>query len=90
MSAFYLPLFAIDNAYSTGWGAETDYGVEVLNGIIVFLQCVFVIGLRLLGQKMVDPYGDDLEDLSVKTYVETTLINCNIILNTKGSMYNAD
>jgi len=52
LSAFYLPLFAIDNAYSAGWGSETSWGIEVLNGIIVLLQCVFVVGLRLLGQKM--------------------------------------
>ena len=61
LSAFYLPIFAIDNAISAGWGKNSEPSVALLNGVIVFLQCVFVIGLRLLGQKMVDPYGDDIE-----------------------------
>lgn len=60
LSAFYLPIFAIDQAYRSGWGANSSIGIEFLNGIIVLLQCVFCVGLRLLGQKMVDPYGDDL------------------------------
>lgn len=85
LSAFYLPLFAIDNAYSAGWADDTDWGIEVLNGIIVLLQCIFVIGLRLLGQKMVDPYGDDNEDLSVVTYVESTLHITRIVFTSKGT-----
>lgn len=85
LSAIYLPVFAIDNAYAAGVGDGAVWEIEVLNLIIVFLQCLFVIGLRTLGQKMVDPYGADFEDLSVLTYVESTLHNCAIIAGTKGS-----
>jgi len=85
LSAFYLPLFAVDNAYSAGWGTNTDWGIEILNGIIVLMQSVFVIGLRLLGQKMVDPYGDDHEDLSVTSYVEDCLHITNIVRTSVGS-----
>mmetsp|Transcript_14317 Transcript_14317/g.20847 ORF Transcript_14317/g.20847 Transcript_14317/m.20847 type:complete len:378 (-) Transcript_14317:38-1171(-) len=81
LSALYLPLFAIDNAYAAGWGAGADWHIELLYGIIVMLQCIFVVGLRLLGQKMIDPFGDDLEDLSVITYIETTIEGCKIIMN---------
>ncbi|GFH51254.1 hypothetical protein CTEN210_07730 [Chaetoceros tenuissimus] len=88
LSAFYLPIFAIDNGFKGGWGAYSSIGIEILNGIIVLLQCIFVIGLRLIGQKMADPYGDDHEDLSVKTYVETTLHICRIIFTTEGSLLN--
>eukprot|EP00985_Skeletonema_marinoi_P034335 scaffold43729_cov219-Skeletonema_marinoi.AAC.1 len=52
LSALYLPLFAIDTAFTGGWGAEKAIGLDVLQG------------LRSLGTKMIDPYGDDLEDLS--------------------------
>eukprot|EP00547_Thalassionema_nitzschioides_P002190 CAMPEP_0194213620 /NCGR_PEP_ID=MMETSP0156-20130528/14343_1 /TAXON_ID=33649 /ORGANISM="Thalassionema nitzschioides, Strain L26-B" /LENGTH=429 /DNA_ID=CAMNT_0038941693 /DNA_START=29 /DNA_END=1318 /DNA_ORIENTATION=- len=83
LSALYLPLFAVDNAYSAGWGDEASWNVEVINGIIVMLQAIFVVGLRILGQRMVDPFGDDLEDLSVVTYVLTTIENCRIITNTQ-------
>ncbi|KAL3923293.1 MAG: hypothetical protein SGILL_001740 [Bacillariaceae sp.] len=83
ISAVYLPLFAVDNAYSCGWGDETDWRIEALNGSIVLLQAIFVVGLRLLGQRMLDPYGDDLEDLSVITYVVTTINNSNIIFSAR-------
>ena len=62
---------------------HTDIGFDVLNGVIVFLQCIFVVGLRSLGTKMIDPYGDDLEDLSVINYVEGTLEICSTIMNMK-------
>jgi len=83
LSALYLPMFAIDTAYATGWGDETSLGLDLLNGVIVFLQCVFVIGLRSLGTKMIDPYGDDVEDLSVILYVEATLEISSTIMNSK-------
>jgi len=82
LSVLYLPLFALDNAYSSGWGDESNWSLELLNGTIVLVQAIFVVGLRLLGQKMTDPFGLDWEDLSVITYVSTTLDNCRIILST--------
>ncbi|KAL7540027.1 hypothetical protein ACHAXR_010978 [Thalassiosira sp. AJA248-18] len=83
LSALYLPLFAIDTAYAAGWANEAYIGLDVLNGVIVFLQCIFVVGLRDLGTKMIDPYGDDLEDLSVILYVESTLETCKTIMDSK-------
>jgi len=85
LSALYLPLFAIDTAFSTGWGDECILWLDILNGIIVLLQCIFVVGLRSLGTHMIDPYGDDYEDLCVVTYVESTLDTCNTIMNIKRS-----
>jgi predicted membrane chloride channel (bestrophin family) len=83
LSALYLPLFAVDNAFSAGWGADADWGLELLNGLIVLLQAIFVVGLRVLGQVMVDPFGADLEDLSVITYVSTTIENSHIIMSSQ-------
>lgn len=84
LTAFYLPVFAIETAYGIGIPAagETNWIAEIMAGLIVFLQAVFVIGLRLLGQVMVDPFGDDLEDLSVLHYVESTWEASNRILRT--------
>ena len=81
LSALYLPIFALDSAYGCGWGEDIDWQIELLSGLVVFLQAIFVVGLRVLGQKMIDPYGADLEDLSVITYISTTLENCDIILS---------
>mmetsp|Transcript_20973 Transcript_20973/g.31282 ORF Transcript_20973/g.31282 Transcript_20973/m.31282 type:complete len:381 (-) Transcript_20973:193-1335(-) len=83
LSALYLPLFAIDTAYAAGWGADKAIGLDILQGLIVFLQCVFVVGLRSLATNMIDPYGDDLEDLSVINYVEGTLEICSTIMNAR-------
>ena len=80
LSALYLPLFAVDAAYASGWGDAKWIGIDILQGTIVFLQCIFVTGLRSLGTKMIDPYGDDVEDLSVINYVEGTLEICRTIM----------
>ena len=45
-----------------------------------FFFCA-VVGLRLLGQKMIDPYGNDYEDLSVITFVTTCLDISRICLS---------
>ena len=88
LSSIYLPLFAMDAAFTTGWGGEQYVGLDILNGIIVLLQCIFVVGLRSLGTKMIDPYGDDLEDLSVILYVESTLEICDTIMTAKDKKAN--
>jgi len=70
LSALYLPLFAITQALKAGTGDDTHWLSDFLSGLIVFLQAIFVIGLRMLGRKMIDPYGSDLEDLSVLHYIQ--------------------
>lgn len=81
LSALYLPLFAVDSAYEAGWVHDNlAWSKELLAATMVLVQAIFVVGLRLLGQKMTDPYGEDWEDLSVITYVTTTIENCRIIL----------
>ena len=53
--------------------AEADLWLaDAVSGLFVFLQALFVVGLRILGQKMADPFGEDLEDLSVMHYVNYT------------------
>jgi len=81
LSALYLPLFAVDTGYGAGWGEDTNIEIDILNGLIVLLQCIFVVGLRSLGTNMIDPFGDDLEDLSVILYVESTLKSSQEILH---------
>ena len=83
VSAIYLPLFAVGMGYSTGWGDKTDWKFEIINGTVVVLQAIFVVGLRLLAQKMTDPYGLDLEDLSVISYIYAGLDNSKIIVSAK-------
>lgn len=72
LTVMYLPLFAISAAYKAGTGSDIHWTADVVAGLVVILQSIFVIGLRVLGQKMSDPYGDDLVDLSVIFYVNFT------------------
>lgn len=62
-------MFAVSTAYSAGVGDAVHWTSDLLSGVIVLVQCIFVVGLRLLGQRLLDPYGNDLEDLSVLHYV---------------------
>jgi predicted membrane chloride channel (bestrophin family) len=81
LSTLYLPLFAASNAFKAG--EELHYTADFLSGLIVLLQSTFVIGLRMLGRKMVDPYGEDLEDLSVLHYVTSAWHRSQCILHTR-------
>lgn len=84
LSTIYLPLFAADNAFTAGSGDYVHWSWDVVSGLIVFVQAIFVIGLRMLGQKMSDPYGNDLEDLSVMHYVTEAWRRSNQMLAAKA------
>jgi predicted membrane chloride channel (bestrophin family) len=58
LASMYLPLFAISQGYRVGVG-DVYWAADVIAGLIVLLQAIFVQGLRILGQNMSDPYGDD-------------------------------
>jgi Bestrophin, RFP-TM, chloride channel len=81
LTTLYLPLFAVTSAVEAGTGTDTHWSAGVIKGMVVLLQSIFVIGLRVLGQKMSDPYGDDLIDLSVMYYVNFTWTHSNRILH---------
>mmetsp|Transcript_9492 Transcript_9492/g.10209 ORF Transcript_9492/g.10209 Transcript_9492/m.10209 type:complete len:111 (-) Transcript_9492:131-463(-) len=83
ISALYLPLFAITIGYSNGGGDNfaNNWEIDVLNFTFVMFQSIFVVGLRILAQKMSDPYGLDLVDLSVMTYVYAGIDTSNVIMN---------
>jgi len=85
LTAVYLPLFAVVVAFETGEVDNTSSMLvaEVVSGLVVFLQSLFVIGLRILGQQLSDPYGGDLIDLQIARYVNMILNGSNQILAAK-------
>lgn len=85
LTAIFLPLFAVVIAYDTGevQDGEATWLAEVVSGLVVFLQALFSIGLRILGQQLSDPYGGDLIDLQISRYVNMILNGSNQILAAK-------
>ncbi|KAI2509424.1 hypothetical protein MHU86_4925 [Fragilaria crotonensis] len=68
----YLPLFAAWAAFEVGTGTDAHWSAEAVAGLVVVLQAMYLSGLRILGQKMSDSYGDDLTDFSVVFFVQFT------------------
>lgn len=81
LTVMYLPLFALTTALNVGTEADVHWVADVVAGLVVFLQSIFVIGLRILGQKFSDPYGDDLVDLSVIQFCTFIWTHSQRILN---------
>ena len=82
LCCIYLPLFAMNEAFDASENPQltiSDFGA----GLVVAVQCFYVIGMRLLAIKLMSPFGDDVEDLSVMTFVRTGWEASNTILNTK-------
>eukprot|EP00586_Coscinodiscus_wailesii_P019834 CAMPEP_0172518962 /NCGR_PEP_ID=MMETSP1066-20121228/291131_1 /TAXON_ID=671091 /ORGANISM="Coscinodiscus wailesii, Strain CCMP2513" /LENGTH=248 /DNA_ID=CAMNT_0013301455 /DNA_START=510 /DNA_END=1256 /DNA_ORIENTATION=+ len=80
LTALYLPLYSIDAAYKLGLGNNANWSKDLFTGTIVLFQAIFVIGLRVLGEKLSDPFGSDLVDLSVMHYCTFTWKMSNRIL----------
>lgn len=85
LTTLYLPLFAITSAIEAGTGDDIHWSAGVIKGLVVLLQAIFVIGLRVLGQRMSDPYGDDYIDLSGTSY-ESVYLARLILASTSHSI----
>jgi len=70
---FYLPLFTYAVAIDTTAKTDVDTYPEVIGCIIVLTNSLFMIGLINIGKKLQEPYGHDVEDLSVIHYLTFTL-----------------
>ena len=73
LSIMYLPLFAIQMGLNAGTNVEETYSwfSDVVFGLIVVLQASFVIGLRVLAQKLCNPFGHDVEHFTVMAFIDT-------------------
>lgn len=80
LTVMYLPLFAVAQGINAGTGDEAHWVVDVVAGLVVLLQSIFVIGLRVLGQQLMDPLGCDKVDFSVIHFVNFVCIQSNRVL----------
>eukprot|EP00560_Eucampia_antarctica_P009779 CAMPEP_0197829502 /NCGR_PEP_ID=MMETSP1437-20131217/5992_1 /TAXON_ID=49252 ORGANISM="Eucampia antarctica, Strain CCMP1452" /NCGR_SAMPLE_ID=MMETSP1437 /ASSEMBLY_ACC=CAM_ASM_001096 /LENGTH=459 /DNA_ID=CAMNT_0043431235 /DNA_START=115 /DNA_END=1494 /DNA_ORIENTATION=+ len=95
VSVLYLPLFALYISYHVDHKHDDTFEIpsmtaDVVAGLVVFLQSIFVIGLRILGQKLSDPFGTDFEDLSVMFYVTFTYTQSGRIMAAEPPMIDDD
>eukprot|EP00586_Coscinodiscus_wailesii_P001510 CAMPEP_0172483272 /NCGR_PEP_ID=MMETSP1066-20121228/10188_1 /TAXON_ID=671091 /ORGANISM="Coscinodiscus wailesii, Strain CCMP2513" /LENGTH=297 /DNA_ID=CAMNT_0013247031 /DNA_START=382 /DNA_END=1275 /DNA_ORIENTATION=- len=72
LTAFYLPLYSLNSALDLGSESDAHWAKDLLSCLVVLLQAIFIVGLRVLGQKLSDPFGTDLVDLSVMHYCAFT------------------
>mmetsp|Transcript_16426 Transcript_16426/g.45808 ORF Transcript_16426/g.45808 Transcript_16426/m.45808 type:complete len:601 (-) Transcript_16426:186-1988(-) len=84
LTVLYLPFFAVSTGIKAGTGDEAYWVADVVSGLLVILQAIFVIGLRILAQQLSDPYGDDLIDLSVMFFVQFTWTQSNRVLQSQS------
>lgn len=74
LAFLYLPLFTGQVALSTGVDPQTGeenyhWTTEISSALLVLFQSVYILGLRYIAHRLSEPYGDDVEDLSVLSYV---------------------
>ena len=82
----WLPLFAYASATSFTPFKHT-VSDEILSAINVLMMILFIAGIRLLGGVLLDPFGTDLGDFRVLSYVQSAIdASRRIILAKKGPM----
>lgn len=81
LSVMYLPLFSIKMAADAGSGDDLNWFNDVVFGLVVILQASFVIGLILLGRRLSNPFGSEVECLSVMTFIHEAWEGSNRILS---------
>jgi hypothetical protein len=72
LSSWYLPLFGIVTGLEAGMAEQAYWLTDLVAGLIVALEVAYVTGLRVIAKEMADPYGDDVNDLSVMHYINFT------------------
>lgn len=69
MVFLYLPIFSFGVAVNYAPDTPANATNSVFGFIFVMFYCMAVLGLRGIAQRLQDPFGDDVEDLSVLHYV---------------------
>ena len=80
----FLPIYCFtvaENGRFDSTSVMYDLAVsEVLSALLVILMIFFVVGTRLVGDALADPYGNYLEDLSILQYNTFTVVASRKIL----------
>ena len=86
LTAIYLPLFALMVSFRTSSYEQVPWYAEIVGFFLVLLQTLFVVGLRMLGQQLGNPYGEDFIDLQLITYITMVLTTTMRILESADNV----
>ena len=86
MSFIFLPMIAVSDGLDAGTGDNVYWVKDVVQGVIIFLTALVLLGLWSLGNMLGDPYGDDLLDLSVLHYINVTWTHSNRMLHAQQTL----
>ena len=82
LCCLYLPFFALNEALESTSDGYHFTSKEIVHILVLLVQCLYVIGMRILAIKLMNPYEDDLEDLSILTFIKQGCESSSKILNT--------
>ena len=83
LCCLYLPFFALNEAQESTSDGYHFTSKEIVHILVLLVQCLYVIGMRILAIKLMNPYEDDVEDLSILTFIKQGWEGSANILNTK-------
>lgn len=72
ISLLYIPVFAYTVAVAVQDSVSQEDAVEIVGLLVIFMNGLFILGIRESGYQFADPYGSDPLALSVMHYVTYT------------------
>ena len=72
VSLLYIPVFAYTVAVAVDEDVHPGDAVEIVGLLVIFMNGLFILGIRESGYQFADPYGSDPLALSVMHYVTYT------------------
>ena len=72
ISLLYIPIFAYTVAVAVDDSVSAGDAVEIVGLLVIFMNGIFILGIRESGYQFADPYGSDPLALSVLHYVTYT------------------
>ena len=73
-------------SFRTSSYEQVPWYAEIVGFFLVLLQTLFVVGLRMLGQQLGNPYGEDFIDLQLITYITMVLTTTMRILESADNV----
>ena len=71
VTSVYLPILSYGTATNM---VGSRVATEIITGVLIALNAIFVLGMREVGRLLMDPYNEEVTGLSVMSYVNSTFL----------------